>query len=313
MFKKIITILPKKLTIGLTFFVVFIFINIFFISYQAHGANIIEFKPQIPIPGGIQGQTPVGTRTADGNLQSDLLSKYLKSLYDYSLALASILAAVVMMGGGLLWLTSGGSEAKVGQAKDLIFGSVVGLGLVFSSWIILNTVNPNLLSLKMPNIEILQSNFIDFKFCHFTSGITTYNGRQDGITSIDNEIFDIKQEYKKIGEVCEGEKICVKPNQERQYSCKLVACCQAGFYSDSDNQLSWAAIIYADNLTDLRNECPTGYKHTRDISWIRGYSGSVFVSYHKAPAGLKLVNITGIDGLYKYGCINKNIHSLSVQ
>ncbi len=119
---------------------------------SAYGAASLQFTPEIPIPGtsggrGIEGTMNVGTEV-DGVMTSDLLSKYIKAIYDYGLAVTGILAAIILMGAGLLWLTSGGNESKVTQAKDMIAGSLTGMILLFGAWMVLNTVNPELLKLR---------------------------------------------------------------------------------------------------------------------------------------------------------------------
>ena len=116
-------------------------------SFQVvQAADVLEFKPQVPIPG-MSATEPVGT-TIGNNVVSTLLPKYIQVFYNYGLSVAGILAAVMLMAGGTLWLVSGGDSGKVGQAKDIISGSLIGLVILFSTWIILNTINPELLKMK---------------------------------------------------------------------------------------------------------------------------------------------------------------------
>lgn len=112
----------------------------------AWAADALQFTPQIPVPGMGSGSIPVGSEV-NGIMTSDLLSKYIQAFYNYGLRVGAILAAVILMGGGLIWLTSAGNQTKVGQAKEMIIGSLSGLVILFSAWIILNTVNPALLKL----------------------------------------------------------------------------------------------------------------------------------------------------------------------
>jgi len=110
----------------------------------------IDFTPQLTIPGSSfkRGKSmAVGTPT-NGTMTSDLLVKYIKAFYQYGLGIAGILAAIVLMAGGVLWLTSAGNDTKIGQAKELIGGSITGVAILFCSWIILNTINPDLVNLK---------------------------------------------------------------------------------------------------------------------------------------------------------------------
>jgi hypothetical protein len=117
----------------------------------------LNFAPEVSIPGSsfTGASIPVGYYSEEttngvtvGKMNSDLLSKYIQAIYNYGLAIVSILAAIVLMGGGLLWLTSGGDNSRVSKAKEMIIGSITGLVILFCAWIILNTVNPELLKLR---------------------------------------------------------------------------------------------------------------------------------------------------------------------
>jgi len=117
----------------------------------------LKFSPNVSIPNLInKGESIDVGKENNGQMESDLLAKYIKAIYDYGMMIAGILAAIVLMAGGIIWLTSGGDSGKVGQAKELITGSVVGLVILFSSWIILNTVNPDLLSLRPISTEYIE-------------------------------------------------------------------------------------------------------------------------------------------------------------
>lgn len=118
----------------------------------------LNFTPEVSIPSSTFNNTvptAVGSKitTVTGNvttvtMRSDLIGKYIQALYNYGLAIVSILATIVLMGGGLIWLTSGGDSSKITKAKEMIFGSLTGMVILFCAWIILNTVNPALLELK---------------------------------------------------------------------------------------------------------------------------------------------------------------------
>jgi len=106
--------------------------------------------PQLQIPiDTLTLTTPKCTTNSDGSTvcQIPWLSQYILALYNYGLSVAGILAAIVLMAGGLLWLVSGGDASRVTQAKELITGSVVGLVILACSYIILTQINPDLVEL----------------------------------------------------------------------------------------------------------------------------------------------------------------------
>ena len=76
------------------------------------------------------------------------IGDYVSAIYNYGLSVAGILAAIMLMAGGLVWLTSGGDASKVSKAKSLIGGSITGLVILFSTYMILYEINPELTKLK---------------------------------------------------------------------------------------------------------------------------------------------------------------------
>lgn len=72
------------------------------------------------------------------------LSEYILGIFNYGLSIAGILAAIILMAGGVLWLISSGDASKITQAKELIIGSITGLVILASSYVILYQINPAL-------------------------------------------------------------------------------------------------------------------------------------------------------------------------
>jgi len=96
------------------------------------------------------------------------IGDYVSAVYKYGLSVAGILAAIMLMAGGILWLVSGGDATRVSQAKSLIGGSVTGLIILLSAYVILYQINPELTQLKplkVTSITIGDTlNASDFKF-----------------------------------------------------------------------------------------------------------------------------------------------------
>lgn len=128
---------------------------------QAADEEAMQFDPQVPIPVGGSGfdtgdNVDVGSyytsSTGDRYFKADLLPKYINTFYKYFQGIVGILAVIILMIGGVVWLTSAGDSTRIGQAKKMIGGAITGIIILFSSWIILNTVNPDLVNL--PTIDI---------------------------------------------------------------------------------------------------------------------------------------------------------------
>ncbi len=89
------------------------------------------------------------------------LGQYIKAIYNYGLGVVGILAAIVLMAGGVMWLISRGDASKVTQAKEMIIGSITGLIILTGSYVLLIQINPDLVKFKSITIGyIKQAEFI---------------------------------------------------------------------------------------------------------------------------------------------------------
>lgn len=111
-----------------------------------------DFQVKIP---GMKALTTVSCN--EGNLcEIPWLGQYVVGLYGYALSIAGILAAIMLMAGGLIWLISAGDASKITQAKDIIIGSITGLVILAASFIILTQVNPDLISMKSISVTSIK-------------------------------------------------------------------------------------------------------------------------------------------------------------
>jgi len=87
------------------------------------------------------------------------IAEYINGVYKYGFGIGGILAAIMLMAGGLMWLVSAGDASRISQAKDLILGSIIGLLILSTSYIILTAVNPELAKLrpiKIGEIDLIE-------------------------------------------------------------------------------------------------------------------------------------------------------------
>ena len=125
-----------------------------------YGNEPLDFTPQVGVPGSkFNANVPVAAGTyndATGIMSTDLMASYVIAFYNYGLAVSGVIATIMLMAAGVIWLTSGGDSGKISQAKDLISGSIAGILILVCAWIILNTINPNLTELKNLDIQIVK-------------------------------------------------------------------------------------------------------------------------------------------------------------
>lgn len=70
------------------------------------------------------------------------------NLYTWVLGVGALVALLVLIYGGIVYSTSAGNESRISEAKEWVFGALAGLFILFGSYLILNTLNPELVKLK---------------------------------------------------------------------------------------------------------------------------------------------------------------------
>ena len=72
------------------------------------------------------------------------LEKLLGEMYRFTIGLTGLAAMGMIIYGGVLYLTAGDNGGRITRAKSYIGNALLGLSLVLISWILLNTINPDL-------------------------------------------------------------------------------------------------------------------------------------------------------------------------
>lgn len=125
--------MKKKLKKFLIFFLLFLFL--FGATY------VFAFEVKYPSLPGVPSPTP-------GNLPS-----YIRYIFNLSLIIVAIICLGVIIYGGVLYLFSGTKPVALVSAKNWIFSGLLGLLILFSSYLILVVVNPQLTIFHLPGIE----------------------------------------------------------------------------------------------------------------------------------------------------------------
>jgi len=79
-------------------------------------------------------------------------SQYLKTFINIILGLSGIMAFINILIGGLQWILSGGEKEALDKAKRRIIHSLIGLGIVFSSYALLYIIR------VLFNVDLIQLN-----------------------------------------------------------------------------------------------------------------------------------------------------------
>lgn len=81
------------------------------------------------------GDLGLGYGTATGLTSRDIRST-VASIINVALGLLGIIAVVIILIGGFKWMTAGGNEEKVTEAKKLIAAGVIGLAIILCAYAI---------------------------------------------------------------------------------------------------------------------------------------------------------------------------------
>jgi len=130
-------------------------------------------KLQIKIPGMARFSEAKLCQDNSNKLCVNWIAEYIAGIYKYAIGIVGILATVVMMIGGVMWMMSGGNASTAGEAKSWITASLTGLIIALSSYMILYQVNPSLViwdPLKLPVVKEFKISEDVLNYTGFTSG-----------------------------------------------------------------------------------------------------------------------------------------------
>ena len=192
-------------------------------------------KLQIPIPG-----IPSLTEFAKVEIKTEGLeekryvyipwiSQYIAAVYGWAMGIVGILATVMIVWGGVIYLTAGGTPERISTAKDYITSALAGLLLAFGSYLLLYTINPDLVKFGAMKIEVIErKEFEEGK--DFAS--IEYDEEQGESASASTTIPSSSEDCKKVGELIgKGEIGAAKPYD----SAALIA----GGIGEKRNQCKW--------------------------------------------------------------------------
>ena len=100
-----------------------------------------------------------------GQTKFENIGDFIKYNYNLALGIAGILAAIMIAVAGIQWVTSGGNSEMITSAKKRIGGSIIGLVIAYLSFTILNTINPSLVNLTLPQAWMIRPFKIGPEWC----------------------------------------------------------------------------------------------------------------------------------------------------
>ena len=128
----------KKITI-----LAIVLFSIFYLLFSA--AALAQYQLETALPK-IPGIPP----------PSSGLPEYINYLFVFGLGVIGVIALGVMMFGGIQYILAAGNVGKTTEAKEWIYAALTGLGLLLVSYLLLKTINPDLVDLTKPDLTPAQ-------------------------------------------------------------------------------------------------------------------------------------------------------------
>lgn len=82
--------------------------------------------------------------------------EYIGAFYTISIPIGLLVATVLIMIGGVIWITSAGDQGRIAKAKEFIIQPIIGVVILAGAYTLLAFINPNLVDLKL-QITTLQN------------------------------------------------------------------------------------------------------------------------------------------------------------
>jgi len=106
----------------------------------------------VPVIVGAAGDVPkIGDLT--DTLGEATLTDLIKSILQVILGFLGVIAVLIILWGGFIWMTAAGDDDKVSKAKQMIYSGIIGLVIIFAAYAIASFVFSNLQTITGANLE----------------------------------------------------------------------------------------------------------------------------------------------------------------
>jgi hypothetical protein len=122
-----------------------IVILVSFLIFGNSGEVVAQYELLESIPGG---------ETEGSEVE---FSTYIQGIYNFAVGFVVIAALLMITIGGFYYILSAGNQAQAGTAKKIVTDALLGLVVVFIAWLILYTINPDLVGAD-PSVANLSQN-----------------------------------------------------------------------------------------------------------------------------------------------------------
>ena len=133
----------KKTKLLFLFLLIFLFLGA--TPHHVFGGGFAQKPLEITYPQIPGATTPITTKTA--------LPDYIRYIFQLSLFIGALITFGSLIYGGVRYLTSAGSPSAQKDAQSQISAGILGLIILFTAYLILNTISPQLVAFKVSPLE----------------------------------------------------------------------------------------------------------------------------------------------------------------
>jgi hypothetical protein len=119
---------------------------------------VIGFSPVL-----VAAQTTSGNPCTISAVQNNpseraaALPRCVNQIYVWSLAVGALLALLMCVLGGYYYMTAGGNAEQSSKGKEYIMGALIGLLILFTAYLLLREINPDLVNFNVNSFNGLNS------------------------------------------------------------------------------------------------------------------------------------------------------------
>ncbi len=124
-------------------------------SAKVEQVNLTPPTLNVPLPG--LDQWAAQEASTGEEFSVPWMVEYILALYRYGVILGVTLAVLILMAGGIIYVSSAGNDTRIKKAKSMMFGSLSGLIVLLGSYLILYMTNPNNIELNPLSVDAIEN------------------------------------------------------------------------------------------------------------------------------------------------------------
>lgn len=161
---------------------------------------------------------------------------YFNTVYTLIISFSGIIAFASLLIGGFILITSAGDPEKLDKAKKQILAAFVGILILLSSFFILKTINPELVKLNIPLLDIIPKTPLDESSSKTLAPdiLSRIKKIADQVKLFSERIEGTSKDIKELSDRCDcstTQSLCACDGGEEESSCRPLRA-----YSENNTQ-----------------------------------------------------------------------------